>query len=119
MPARRLKVDKSPALQVGCCQVCGKQDVVTEVSYTKHTGLILLAQTQRLKGFMCRECTGKLFSSCEIHCALAGWWGVISLFIYNPIALIGNLIMYLRARNRFTLNNRQIALGSIDNTGGL
>jgi hypothetical protein len=109
-------MEKSQALQVGYCQVCGKQDLITEASYTKHTGLIIVGQTTRIKGFMCRECIGKLFKNCEIHCALAGWWGLISFFIYNPIALIGNSIMYFRAKNQFSFNNKQIAHGYINST---
>jgi hypothetical protein len=94
-------VSDSSALYVDSCQMCGRQSYITEASFTKHTGMLIIAQTQRFKGFMCEECIEKLFRQCEIHCALAGWWGIISLFIYNPIALVGNVIMYFRAKQQY------------------
>jgi hypothetical protein len=90
------------------CQVCGKKDYITEASYTKHTGMVIIGTTQRYKGYMCKKCIRSLFNSCEIHCALTGWWGLVSLFIYNPIALIGNVIMYFRANKRFNFANKQL-----------
>jgi hypothetical protein len=96
-------------LHVGQCQVCGTQDYVTKVSYTKHTGIVVIMTTQKFKGLMCQKCVAKLFKSCEIHCALAGWWGIASLFIMNPIALIGNAIMYFRANKQFSDHHKASA----------
>jgi hypothetical protein len=39
-------MNKSPSLQVDNCQVCGKQDYITEASYRKHTGIAIIAQTE-------------------------------------------------------------------------
>jgi hypothetical protein len=83
------------------CQGCHTVRPITLVSYTKHTGLIIIGRITRHRGLLCEQCNKRLFSSCLIHCLTAGWWGIISFFIYNPVAIIGNIIMYFRAKNRF------------------
>jgi hypothetical protein len=83
------------------CQGCHAVKPVTMVSYKKHTGLIVVGQTSTHKGILCAECNKRLFSSSLIHCLLAGWWGIISFFVYNPIAIIGNIVTYFNAKKRF------------------
>ena len=94
------------------CQGCHAPKLVTAVSYTKHTGLIIIGRISRHRGLLCEQCNKRLFSSCVTYCLVAGWWGIISFFIYNPTAIIGNIIMYFRAKSRFRKYSNAVSTSS-------
>jgi len=94
------------------CQSYHAVKPITSMSYTKHTGLVILGRRQTYRGLLCEQCNKRLFSSCLNHCLIAGWWGIISFFIYNPAAIIGNIIMYFRAKNRFKKYSNAVSSSS-------
>jgi hypothetical protein len=100
-------MNEEKSFQFGHCQVCGKEDYVINSHYFKHTGLILLMLSKTIKGYMCKDCNARIYKSCQIYSALAGWWGLFSFFILNPGTLIANFIMYTRSIREFNnINNR-------------
>jgi len=89
-------VDINTILQKDYCEHCGNERTLTFVSYRKHTGLLFARRIESVEGWVCSKCNHKYFWVCQAHCLLAGWWGVISLLIGNPWALVGNILMYIR-----------------------
>jgi hypothetical protein len=74
---------------------------VTKVNYGKVTGLIIVDRLNQYGGLMCQRCNRALFRNCQRHCLIFGWWGLKAFIIFNPATIIGNIIMYARANNRF------------------
>ncbi|MCV7030117.1 DUF2510 domain-containing protein [Mycobacterium sherrisii] len=67
-----------------------------------HTGALVLWHQRSY------TCTGTLeqceeaYRHAQMHCLLAGWWGLLSLLLMNPIALISNYTGIRRVRGLAT-----------------
>ena len=55
-----------------------------------------MMQHRTLRGPFCRECGLRLWKKMAGHSAALGWWGIISLFVGNPLTLILDGIAWLR-----------------------
>ncbi|KXP03820.1 hypothetical protein [Tsukamurella pseudospumae] len=66
------------------------QGPVFQAKFRKHTGLIILAQWQDSYVTGSYADVRAAYRAAQTHNLLAGWWGLISLLVYNWIALIGN-----------------------------
>jgi hypothetical protein len=73
-------------------------NAVYEARFKKHTGMLLLSQTRTLTVRGTLDELKAVYKSVQTHNLLAGWWGIISLFILNPVALIGNAHQMTRVK---------------------
>jgi hypothetical protein len=71
---------------------------IFEARFKRHTGMLLMSQTRTLTVRGTLEQIKTVYSSAQTHNLLAGWWGVISLFILNPVALVGNAHQMTRVK---------------------
>ena len=71
---------------------------IFEARFKKHTGLLLIAQTRTFVVRGTLEQVKAAYKSAQTHNLLAGWWGIISLLVYNWIALIGNAHQMTRVK---------------------
>jgi hypothetical protein len=71
---------------------------IYEARFKKHTGMLLISQTRTLTLRGTLDEVKALYKSVQTHNLLAGWWGIISLFILNPVALIGNAHQMTRVK---------------------
>ena len=56
----------------------------------KHTGMLFLMRTTRVRVQGTLEQLETAYRKAQRHNLIAGWWGVFSLLIMNPIALFSN-----------------------------
>ena len=80
------------------CQGCGQAVPTRKVRFHCHTGLLVAMRHTQSGGHFCKKCIKELFSRYTRWTALAGWWGVASVFI-TPLVLMWNTGTYLGARN--------------------
>lgn len=73
------------------CRVCGAQPAA-EVVMHQHVGLILWGIRRTFRSVCCRDCGLAFFRQKQNLTLLTGWWGWISFGLWNPIAIIGNLV---------------------------
>jgi hypothetical protein len=73
-------------------------NAIYEARLKRHTGMLLMSQTRTLTVRGTLEQVQAAYRSAQTHNLLAGWWGVISLFILNPVALIGNAHQWTRVK---------------------
>ncbi|MCS3780855.1 hypothetical protein [Tsukamurella ocularis] len=66
------------------------QGPVFQAKFRKHTGLLVLAQWRDSYATGDYQQIRAAYRAAQTHNLLAGWWGLISLLVYNWIALIGN-----------------------------
>lgn len=68
-----------------------RQGDVYGVLVRRHTGMILIGQTRTtpVRGSL-EQCRAAL-KAAQRHNFLFGWWGIISLLVYNPMAIGGNV----------------------------
>ncbi|GAA4407946.1 hypothetical protein GCM10023147_51990 [Tsukamurella soli] len=67
------------------------QGPVFQARFKKHTGMIVLAQWQTRTVVGSYEDVKKAYREAQTHNLVAGWWGLISLLVYNWIAIFGNM----------------------------
>ncbi len=79
------------------CQTCGVEAPTQYVEFHYNIGMLIVRTHKSLKGTLCKACITKNFWEFTLINLLAGWWGVISLFV-TPVFLIHNSIQYLKAR---------------------
>jgi len=60
--------------------------------------MLILMQNLSLKGPFCRAHGMAAVKRMTIRSLLFGWWGVISLFVANPLTLILNGVAWMRIR---------------------
>lgn len=82
--------------QVGC-MACG-QAPAARVTFEYGIGMIVMHQTQKRTGVWCRRCGTKAFWSAQGKTLVLGWWGILSLLIYNWIHIFANLGALQRVR---------------------
>ncbi|OBA61779.1 hypothetical protein A5647_11220 [Mycobacterium sp. 1100029.7] len=64
----------------------------------KHTGALILWHQSSFTFTGTLEQCEQAYRKAQLHCLLAGWWGVVSLFLMNPIALVSNYLSIRQAR---------------------
>lgn len=69
--------------------VTGREPVFS-VRLTKHTGMVVIGYNQRYTVTGSYAQCDAAIRQAQQHNLLAGWWGLISILIWNPIALITN-----------------------------
>ncbi|SEC00911.1 Uncharacterised protein (plasmid) [Tsukamurella tyrosinosolvens] len=67
------------------------QGPVFQAKFRRHTGLLILAQWQDSYATGDYQQIRAAYRAAQTHNLLAGWWGLISLLVYNWIALLGNV----------------------------
>jgi hypothetical protein len=84
---------------IGKCQLCGSMRQTSPVTFHRNVGMLLVRQTHRLQGNLCKTCLSKKFWDFTMKNLLLGPWGVISL-VMTPIYLITNTVSYISARQK-------------------
>jgi uncharacterized iron-regulated membrane protein len=64
----------------------------------EHTGAVVLWLQRSFTFTGTLEQCEQAYRKAQLHCALAGWWGLLSLFLMNPIALSENYFAIRRVR---------------------
>jgi uncharacterized iron-regulated membrane protein len=64
----------------------------------EHTGVVILWLQRSFNFTGTLEQCEQAYRKAQLHCALAGWWGLVSLFLMNPIALVSNYAAIRRVR---------------------
>ena len=57
---------------IGRCQICGSMRETAPVTFHRNVGMLVLRQTHRLTGNLCKTCIGKKFSEFTIKNLLLG-----------------------------------------------
>ena len=78
------------------CQCCGIEAPTRKVMFAQHIGAIVMFFHKRIGGHFCRNCINKYFGEYTGITAIAGWWGIISLFA-TPCVITFNIVNRLRA----------------------
>jgi len=76
------------------CQSCGLEAPTRKVQFHKHTGMIIMMQHGHFGGNFCKHCINKYFAQFTGWTAVAGWWGMLSVFI-TPCVLLWNTGLFL------------------------
>ena len=76
------------------CQSCGVEAPTRKVQFHKHTGMLIMMRHGHFGGNFCKHCIGKYFAQFSGWTAVAGWWGMISVFI-TPCVLLWNTGVFL------------------------
>lgn len=63
-----------------------------KVETVRHTGVVVLwfAQDSTFTGTYA-QCHARIMASL-LHCLLLGWWGILSMVFFNPLAIVRNLL---------------------------
>lgn len=75
------------------CQHCARSPV-REFTIRRHVGLLFLMRNVRIKQTLCRECARRELARYTARSLVEGWWGVLSLVIFNPLTIalnVGNI----------------------------
>ena len=86
---------------IGKCQVCGSMRQTAPVTFNRNIGMIVLRQTRRISGNMCKTCLGKNYWQFMGLNLLLGPWGMISLIV-TPIYLVTNTVSYVSASRKLS-----------------
>jgi hypothetical protein len=72
------------------CRMCGSVPAA-DVTFRKHTGMLLLMRFGSATGPFCRDCGLAMFRRLQAHTLVAGWWSYASV-IAGPITMIINMV---------------------------
>jgi len=61
------------------------------IQLRRHTGMIILGQMRTAVTRGSYDDCMAAYKAAQLHNYTLGWWGIISLFIYNPMAIIANI----------------------------
>ena len=86
---------------VGQCQLCRNMRQTARVRYERNIGMLVLRQTRRLEGNLCKTCVTSQFWDFQAKNLLLGPWGMISL-ILTPVYLIANTVAYTSAKRQLS-----------------
>ncbi|WP_290851601.1 hypothetical protein [Gordonia sp. (in: high G+C Gram-positive bacteria)] len=81
----------------------GHSPVYTAV-FRKQTGMVFLAQTTRVQTTGTYPEVRSAFWQAQTHCLLLGWWGVLSLLLYNWVSLGQNMSTVSRIKKEARAN---------------
>ncbi|GHH25824.1 hypothetical protein [Streptomyces rubradiris] len=86
-----------PAATAPSCTVCGVTPAAP-VTVRAHQGFIVVMRWQRVTGPLCGLCGIALVREMSTKTLWQGWWGIGSLTIGAPFALLANLRAYRKLR---------------------
>lgn len=72
--------------------------------FRKQTGMLIVAQTTPVQTTGTYPEIRSAFWKAQTHCLVFGWWGVLSLLIYNWISLIQNMSELSRIKHAARAN---------------
>ena len=72
------------------CQHCSRSPA-REFTVRRHVGLLLLMQNVRIEQTLCRECARRELRRHTARTLVEGWWGPLSLAIFNPLTIALNV----------------------------
>jgi len=75
------------------CDVCGQRAPTKYVEFYQNIGMLIMRTSKSVKGELCKECINKHFWEFTLITAVAGWWGMISLFL-TPVFLANNIFRF-------------------------
>jgi hypothetical protein len=78
------------------CQQCGRSPART-FTIRRHVGLLVLMRLVRIRQTLCRECARRELKRYTGRTLVQGWWGVLSLLVFNPATILLNLWGMARA----------------------
>ncbi|MEV4560078.1 hypothetical protein AB0K51_24225 [Kitasatospora sp. NPDC049285] len=85
--------DPAPELS---CRFCGSTPAV-DVTVRGHIGFLVIMKFLKLRGPFCRDCGTASVREMSADSLWQGWWSIGSL-LFNPFALISNLVAMRRIR---------------------
>ncbi|MFJ6940204.1 hypothetical protein [Streptomyces sp. NPDC101132] len=72
------------------CRACGSQEAAN-VKVRAHLGLLIVMRFEHLDGPFCRTCGISVVRQMTTRALCLGWWGPLSLALFNPFTLLWNL----------------------------
>ena len=72
------------------CQHCSRAPA-RKFTLRRHVGLLILMQNVRIEQTLCRECGRRELTRYTARTLVEGWWGVLSLVIFNPLTIALNV----------------------------
>lgn len=90
-PGTEYQQYRQPEYGAGYPQQPYQPGPVFQAKFRRHTGLLIIAQWQDSYATGTYDQIRQAYRAAQTHNLLAGWWGLISLLIYNWIALFGNM----------------------------
>ncbi|MFJ7157275.1 hypothetical protein ACIQUQ_20295 [Streptomyces sp. NPDC101118] len=75
------------------CRACGAQDAAN-VKVRAHVGLLIVMRFEHLDGPFCRTCGISVVRQMTTRALCLGWWGPLSLALFNPFTLLWNLFAH-------------------------
>ncbi|WP_051795900.1 hypothetical protein [Streptomyces sp. NRRL S-87] len=79
------------------CRACGGQ-AVAHTKVRAHVGFLVVMRFEHLDGPFCRACGLSVVRQMTTRALMLGWWGPLSLVIFNPFTLLWNLRAHLTYR---------------------
>ncbi len=77
-----------------CCHGCGREARTAPLWQRRQIGLVLFRLYLEERRVLCGPCMGRYYRGMTGVTLVAGWWGIISLFV-TPFVLISNTLAYL------------------------
>ncbi|WP_234323799.1 hypothetical protein [Streptomyces sp. NRRL F-2580] len=75
------------------CRACGGQSA-EDFKVRSHVGILIMMKFEHLNGPFCRACGIAVVRQMTTRTLCLGWWGPLSLVIFNPFTLVWNLLAY-------------------------
>jgi hypothetical protein len=83
---------------MAACQLCGRGPA-RRLTIRRHVGMIVLQKFIRITPTLCKDCGRRTIWQYTGRTLVQGWWGLISLVIANPFAILMNMVALLKARS--------------------
>ncbi|MGW4688919.1 hypothetical protein ACWEPM_29045 [Streptomyces sp. NPDC004244] len=77
------------------CRACGGRAAANH-KVRAHVGVLVLMRFEHLDGPFCRACGIAVVRQMTTRALCLGWWGPLSLVLFNPFTLVWNLFVYLK-----------------------
>ena len=98
------------------CDLCGAQAPVVEVELNHNVGMLVMRQTYKTQGKLCRSCLNRAMFTHTWKNLLFGWWGTIS-FVLTWVYLFRNGFVFASAHSALSKIGKQLPSRSA--SGGL
>jgi len=89
-----MSMDQAAVLR---CRFCGRAPALA-TTVRAHRGMVLMMQWRHLRGPFCRSCGLQAVKKLTTDTLWQGWWGLFSLFLGAPFALLSNLFAWRKLR---------------------